>query len=108
MNIEQQIADYKPYNEQEALRSSSDAAASATQPDFCKENQVAHMTASSWLLNATYDKVLMIYHNIYHSWAWTGGHADGDREPSGGCEARGDGGDRRDRDTDDFGRHLFA
>ena len=22
----------------------------------------------------------MIYHNIYHSWAWTGGHADGDRD----------------------------
>lgn len=38
------------------------------------------MTASSWLLNATHDKVLMIYHNIYHSWAWTGGHADGDRD----------------------------
>ena len=38
------------------------------------------MTASSCLLNATHDKVLMIYHNIYHSWAWTGGHADGDRD----------------------------
>ena len=23
-------------------------------------------------------KVLMIYHNIYKSWAWTGGHADGE------------------------------
>ena len=38
------------------------------------------MTASSWLLNATHDKVLMIYHNIYHSWAWTGGHADGEED----------------------------
>ena len=38
------------------------------------------MTASSWLLNRTHDKVLMIYHNIYRSWSWTGGHADGDRD----------------------------
>ena len=77
MNIEQQIADYKPYNEQEAHDQAVMRQLLATQPDlFTRENQVAHMTASSWLLNATHDKVLMIYHNIYHSWAWTGGHAE--------------------------------
>ena len=77
MNIEQQIADYKPYNEQEAHDQAVMRQLLATQPDlFTRENQVAHMTASSWLLNATHDKVLM----IYHSWAWTGGHADGDRD----------------------------
>ena len=81
MNIEEQIADYKPYNEQEAHDQAVMRQLLATQPDlFTRENQVAHMTASSWLLNATHDKVLMIYHNIYHSWAWTGGHADGDRD----------------------------
>lgn len=36
--------------------------------------------ASAWLVNQAHDKVLMIYHNIYHSWAWTGGHADGDQD----------------------------
>lgn len=81
MNIEEQIADYKPYNEQEAHDQAVMRQLFATQPDlFTREKQVAHMTASSWLLNATHDKVLMIYHNIYHSWAWTGGHADGDRD----------------------------
>lgn len=81
MNIEQQIVDYKPYNEQEAHDQAVMRQLLATQPDlFTRENLVAHMTASSWLLNATHDKVLMIYHNIYHSWAWTGGHADGDRD----------------------------
>jgi 8-oxo-dGTP pyrophosphatase MutT (NUDIX family) len=39
---------------------------------------MAHFTASSWLVNRQRDKVLMIYHNLYDSWAWTGGHADGD------------------------------
>ena len=81
MNIEQQIADYKPYNEQEAHDQAVMRQLLATQPDlFTRENQVVHMTASSWLLNATHDKVLMIYHNIYHSWAWTGVQADGDRD----------------------------
>ena len=52
-----------------------------TCPDiFTRENRTAHFTASSWLLNKKHDKVLLIYHNIYRSWAWTGGHADGEED----------------------------
>lgn len=47
---------------------------------FMRTNLIAHMTASSWVVNKAHDKVLMIYHNIYDSWAWTGGHADGDTD----------------------------
>lgn len=43
-----------------------------------RDNTVAHFTASSWIVNKDRTKVLMIYHNIYDSWAWTGGHADGE------------------------------
>ncbi len=46
-----------------------------------RDNIFAHVTASSMILNETGDKVLMIYHNIYRSWSWTGGHADGESEP---------------------------
>ena len=28
--------------------------------------------------NKDRNKILMIHHNIYNSWAWVGGHADGD------------------------------
>lgn len=42
-----------------------------------REHLQAHITASAWITNQKRDKVLMIYHNLYHSWAWTGGHADG-------------------------------
>ena len=34
----------------------------------------------SGLPDPTRTKVLMCYHNIYDSWSWLGGHADGDRE----------------------------
>jgi len=47
---------------------------------FFRTNRVAHITASSWIVNRERTKVLMVYHNIYHSWSWTGGHADGDED----------------------------
>ncbi len=42
-----------------------------------RDNKIAHFTASSWIINKEKTKSLMIYHNTYNSWAWTGGHADG-------------------------------
>ena len=44
---------------------------------FTRENKVMHFTASCWVTNQKHDKILMAYHNIYDSWAWLGGHADG-------------------------------
>ena len=45
-----------------------------------RENSMAHMTASAWVVDKDRSSVLMIYHNIYGSWSWTGGHADGEDE----------------------------
>lgn len=39
-----------------------------------------HLTAAGFVLNPARTRTLMIYHNIYQSWAWTGGHADGERD----------------------------
>lgn len=43
-----------------------------------RENTIGHLTASAWVVNKEKTKVLFAYHNIYQSWAWLGGHADGD------------------------------
>lgn len=45
-----------------------------------RSNLLFHVTASAWITNESRDRVLMVYHNIYDSWAWTGGHADGERD----------------------------
>ena len=45
-----------------------------------RENRVAHFTASAWIVNPSRKRVLMVYHNIYDSWAWTGGHANGEAD----------------------------
>lgn len=49
-----------------------------THPDaLTREDEQAHMTASAWVLSPDRRRVVMVYHNIYQSWSWTGGHADG-------------------------------
>lgn len=45
-----------------------------------RDNMVAHITSSGFVVNKTKDKVLMVHHNIYNSWSWTGGHADGEED----------------------------
>lgn len=47
---------------------------------YYRTNSIAHITASSWIVNEDFTKVLMCYHNIYKSWSWTGGHADGEKD----------------------------
>lgn len=80
-DIISQIERFCPYNEQEAadrqmilkfLKSGRDV--------FTRENPAAHMTASAWVVNETRDKVLMAWHNLYRSWSWLGGHADGEQD----------------------------
>jgi 8-oxo-dGTP pyrophosphatase MutT (NUDIX family) len=45
-----------------------------------RENEFAHITSSGFIMNKALDKVLMVHHNIRNTWAWTGGHADGDSD----------------------------
>ena len=45
-----------------------------------RENKIAHLTSSGFIVNESLTKVLMIHHNIYNTWAWTGGHADGEED----------------------------
>lgn len=81
MKLLEELKKYKPYNEQEERDKEVMIKFIDTFDDvLIRNNQVAHFTASSWVLNKEGTKVLMIYHNIYDSWAWTGGHADGEED----------------------------
>lgn len=78
-NLINALQSYVPYNEQEERDRDIMLQLLKTQDNILeRENQTVHFSASSWLLNKEHTKVLMIYHNIYHSWSWTGGHADGE------------------------------
>lgn len=78
MNLKEQIENFIPLNEQEE-KDKSFMLACLSMPDvFTRENRVCHFTTSAWVVNKERSKVLFAYHNIYDSWAWLGGHADGE------------------------------
>ena len=65
--LEQQIQKFMPFNEQEEhdkaillkwFESGSDI--------LTRENEIAHLTASAWVVSPDKKSVLMAYHNIYH------------------------------------------
>lgn len=71
------IKNYIPFNEQEEKDKSMILEWICNNDNaFSRNNVVAHMTASAWVVNKDRSKVLMAYHNIYNSWSWLGGHAD--------------------------------
>lgn len=76
-----QLNKYSPFNEQEErdIVAIKQFLASAASDVYTRDNVTAHMTASAWIVNCERTKVLMVYHNIYNSWSWTGGHADGEK-----------------------------
>ena len=81
MDIIQEIENFVPLCPQEQRDKAGILRFLAGNPDaFERENLTAHMTASAWVLSPDRRQVVMVYHNIYHSWSWTGGHADGDRD----------------------------
>lgn len=78
MTLLQSIKNYNPTNEQEARDKEQMLRFMAQNIDYLeRENQLAHFTASIWTVNKERTKSLMVYHNIYNSWSWIGGHADG-------------------------------
>ena len=80
-DLRRQIEAYTPFNEQEARdRELMLRAIDTLETPLTRENPFAHFTASSWIVNPTRTKALMAWHNIYRTWAWTGGHADGESD----------------------------
>lgn len=76
--LRKEIETYLPFNEQEEQDQRQFLRLLEHMPDLLtRENDVAHITVSAWIVNPSRTKVLMAYHNIYQSWAWLGGHADG-------------------------------
>lgn len=78
-----QLAQYVPQTPQEA------ADKAALQDDVQKYGTAvlersspsgSHICCSGMILDPTMTQVLLVYHNIYQSFSWTGGHADGESD----------------------------
>lgn len=81
MDLIRELEQFIPFNAEEEADRRMIIECLRREPDiFTRENELAHMTASAWIVNRDRTKVLMAYHNLYQSWAWLGGHADGDAD----------------------------
>lgn len=78
MDLIKKIENYKPFDEQEK----KDKELFLKYMNYfdnllTRENEFAHFTASSFVLNQDQTKMLVVHHNIYDAWIYPGGHADG-------------------------------
>ena len=81
MGLRDDILAFRPYNEQEETEKRLMLQYMDTFPDLLtRENEMAHFTASCWIVNPARTHALMAFHNLYQSWAWLGGHADGEAD----------------------------
>lgn len=81
MNLFESIKKYIPINQQEARDKEVMLQFMQHNENYLeRSNPIAHFTASIWTVNKERTKTLMVYHNIYNSWSWIGGHADGEED----------------------------
>lgn len=81
MDLISALERYIPWNEQEAVdRTELLRRLRSGEELYSRDNHAAHLTASAWVVSPNRQQVLMAYHNLYNSWSWLGGHADGQRD----------------------------
>lgn len=72
------IEAFVPANRQEVTDKEVILHALRCDPNVFNRSAQAHMACSIWVVDPTFTQTLMVYHNIYDSWSWIGGHADGE------------------------------
>lgn len=78
MSLYDDIFAYEPFNEQEAADKPVILRALREDPACFDRAAQAHMACSIWVVDPSLTQTLLVYHNIYDSWSWIGGHADGE------------------------------
>ena len=81
MDILTAIEHYRPLNPQEETdRQEILRRLRSGETLLTRDNLSAHFTASAWVVSPDRQQVLLAYHDLYDSWAWLGGHADGEED----------------------------
>ena len=81
MELMEELERYQPWNEQEERdRAEILRRLKCGEELYGREILSAHLTPSAWVVSPDRQRVLLAYHNLYDSWAWLGGHADGERD----------------------------
>lgn len=75
----ERLKNYLPYNEQEKVDKQYMIDCERVFGDILhRSNLMCHLTSAGIVINKERTKCLCVYHNLYKSWTFPGGHADGD------------------------------
>lgn len=75
----EELKKYVPYNEQEQIDKDYFIHCEEVFGDILnRTNLHCHLTSSAFVVNKERTKGLFLYHNLFDSWTFSGGHADGD------------------------------
>lgn len=75
MSLYEDIRKYTPINQQEVQDREQMLQFIERNTDYLeRSNLMGHFTASMWTVNKERTKILMVYHKLYDSWSWIGGH----------------------------------
>lgn len=82
MNLMDELKNYTPFNKQEKkdVKFIIDCYRKYKGNIYTRDNKECHITSACWILSPDRKEILMAYHNIYKSFSWLGGHADGDTD----------------------------
>lgn len=82
MNILQSVGTYQPYTMEEGKERQIilELLEQKGENILFRTSQLVHATATAMVFNEKKDKVLMVRHNIFGTWACVGGHADGEAD----------------------------
>ena len=78
--LKHEIERFVPENEQESFDKQVILDCMANDPQVLDRSSLAHVTCSAWTVDPTFTRTLLVYHSIYDSWSWIGGHADGEAD----------------------------
>lgn len=77
MSLYDQLVAYCPFNEQEEKDKQVFLTVLERDANCFRRSAQAHFTCSAWVVDEARTSTVMVFHNIYNSWSWIGGHADG-------------------------------
>ena len=80
MTLIDDLRAYEPLNEQETVDKPVILRALEAGPACLDRAALAHLACSIWTVDPTFTRTLLVYHNLYDSWSWIGGHADGETD----------------------------
>lgn len=80
-SLRETLTSFTPFNDQEVRDKATIVQALNTITNPFDRNPFAHITCSAWTVDPLGESTLLVYHRLYHSWSWIGGHADGSGRP---------------------------